>query len=148
MCFDLPQPQDLAEASPLLPAAYGRRERNCRSHLAQGFTVTAVAPLICLFTKFMVHPVTFPPHVWNAIKAFAIQSCPRCNGECALAGNMPCWLEELSELLHDPEHSPRQARNFSEFRRYWFDLHRIPSCGAVHPAPASQTAPRESSSGT
>ena len=93
-----------------------------------------MALLICLFIKFMAQggqrpaalPVTFPPHVWNAIKAFAIQSCPRCNGECALAGNMPCWLEELSELLHDPEYSPRQARNFSEFRRYWFDLHRIP----------------------
>ena len=141
--------RDLAEASPLLPAAHSRRGRNSRSHLAQGFglpPVTAVIPLIRLFTKFMVHPVTFPPHVWNAIKAFAIQSCPRCNGECAPPGNMPCWLDTLSELLNDPEYSPR--RNFSGFRRYWFDLHRIPSRGAVDPAPASQTTPRESSADT
>ena len=29
--------RDLAEASPLLPAAHSRRGRNSRSHLAQGF---------------------------------------------------------------------------------------------------------------
>ena len=107
--------------------------------------VSSVIYSLAFAGVFKHMPVAFPPHVWNLIKAFAIESCPCCNGECVLPGNMPCWLDELSQLLHDPEYSPRQQDrcSFSEFRRYWFDLHRMPSRGSIHQAPAFRIAPRE-----
>ena len=51
-----------------------------------------------LTKSFLLPPkVRFPDHVWECIKVFAVDPCPRCGGQCVW--NIPCWRKDLKWLM-------------------------------------------------
>ena len=67
-------------------------------------------------TKSLMFPpkVRFPDHVWERIKVFAVDFCPRCGGECVLPGTIPCWRKDLW-LRHS-----NSLANPYVFRAIWY----------------------------
>ena len=72
-------------------------------------------------TKSFLFPpeVRFPDPVWERIKVFAVDFCPRCGGECVLPGAIPCWRRDL--WLRQLQMRRRKFVSPRRYRRKWYE---------------------------